>query len=91
VGLAYGAVTERVYRHQLKPVIIEGAETMNSVFSKQKAAVQDASPAKEDASPPDEWLPVWLPGPNRPSKTCEVFTFGADLVKRGLAGWWSTG
>jgi integrase len=43
-------VTERVYRHQLKPVITEGAETMNTLFSKQEAAtVQDAPAAKKEA------------------------------------------
>jgi integrase len=32
VGHASTAVTEEVYRHQLKPVITKGAETMNIVF-----------------------------------------------------------
>jgi integrase len=35
VGHAGTAVTEKVYRHQLKPVITEGAETMNTIFEKQ--------------------------------------------------------
>ena len=26
------AVTEEVYRHQLKPLIAKGAETMNTIF-----------------------------------------------------------
>ncbi len=32
VGHASIAVTEEVYRHQLKPVITRGAQTMNTVF-----------------------------------------------------------
>jgi integrase len=35
VGHASRAVTEKVYRHQLKPVITKGAETMNTIFKKQ--------------------------------------------------------
>ena len=37
VGHASTAVTEKVYRHQLRPVITTGATTMNAIFS-QKAA-----------------------------------------------------
>jgi integrase len=49
VGHKGTLVTERVYRHQLKPVITKGAETMNTVFSKQKAATaRDASAANEE-------------------------------------------
>jgi integrase len=33
VGHASTAVTETVYRHQLKPVITKGAETMNTIFN----------------------------------------------------------
>lgn len=36
-GHAGTAVTEEVYRHQLKPVITKGAETINAVFKKQTA------------------------------------------------------
>jgi site-specific recombinase XerD len=36
-GHAGTAVTEEVYRHQLKPVITEGAETINAIFKKQSA------------------------------------------------------
>ncbi|GAA4514129.1 site-specific integrase [Actinoallomurus oryzae] len=36
-GHAGTAVTEEVYRHQLKPVITKGAETINAVFKKQSA------------------------------------------------------
>jgi integrase len=32
------AVTEEVYRHQLKPVITKGAETMNTIFGETKSA-----------------------------------------------------
>jgi integrase len=32
------AVTEEVYRHQLKPVITTGAETMNTIFGENKSA-----------------------------------------------------
>jgi len=50
VGHKGTLVTERVYRHQLKPVITKGAETMNTVFSKQQAAsAQDAPTAQEEA------------------------------------------
>ena len=38
VGHASTAVTEEVYRHQLKPVITKGAETMNTIFSQQNQA-----------------------------------------------------
>jgi integrase len=36
VGHASTAVTEVVYRHQLKPVITKGAETMNTIFTQHK-------------------------------------------------------
>jgi integrase len=50
VGHKGTSVTERVYRHQLKPVITKGAETMNTVFSKQNAAsAQQAPTAQEEA------------------------------------------
>jgi hypothetical protein len=32
-----GTVTEEVYRHQLKPVITRGAETMNTIFKQNQA------------------------------------------------------
>ncbi len=38
VGHASTAVTEEVYRHQLKPVITKGAETMNTIFNQQNQA-----------------------------------------------------
>jgi integrase len=38
VGHASTAVTEEVYRHQLKPVITRGAETMNTIFTQQDQA-----------------------------------------------------
>jgi integrase len=38
VGHASTAVTEEVYRHQLKPVITKGAETMNTIFTQHKQA-----------------------------------------------------
>jgi hypothetical protein len=31
-------VTEKVYRHQLKPVITKGAETMNTIFKTKTQA-----------------------------------------------------
>jgi integrase len=36
-GHAGTAVTEAVYRHQLKPVITKGAETMNSIFGSSQS------------------------------------------------------
>ncbi|HET9894039.1 MAG TPA: hypothetical protein VFQ44_03830 [Streptosporangiaceae bacterium] len=30
------AVTETVYRHQLKPVMTKGAETMNTIFRRRE-------------------------------------------------------
>jgi integrase len=36
VGHAGTRVTEQVYRHQLKPVITKGAETMNAIFGDSK-------------------------------------------------------
>lgn len=38
VGHASTAVTEEVYRHQLKPVITRGAETMNTIFNQHRQA-----------------------------------------------------
>ena len=38
VGHASTAVTETVYRHQLKPVITRGAETMNTIFAEHAEA-----------------------------------------------------
>jgi integrase len=38
VGHASTAVTEEVYRHQLKPVITKGAETMNTIFNEHNQA-----------------------------------------------------
>jgi integrase len=38
VGHASAAVTEEVYRHQLKPVITRGAETMNTIFNQHNQA-----------------------------------------------------
>jgi integrase len=38
VGHASTAVTEEVYRHQLKPVITKGAETMNTIFNQHNQA-----------------------------------------------------
>jgi integrase len=35
IGHAGTAVTEKGYRHQLRPVITKGAETMNTIFKKQ--------------------------------------------------------
>jgi hypothetical protein len=32
------SATEKVYRHQLKPVIIKGAETMNTIFKQAHPA-----------------------------------------------------
>ncbi len=47
VGHASTAVTEEVYRHQLKPVITKGAETMNTIFNQHnqaKSAMKSGSP-----------------------------------------------
>jgi integrase len=38
VGHASTAVTEEVYRHQLKPVITKDAATMNALFNQQNHA-----------------------------------------------------
>jgi integrase len=38
VGHKGTSVTERVYRHQLKPVITKGATTMNTIFNQTKEA-----------------------------------------------------
>ncbi|MFL6053294.1 MAG: tyrosine recombinase XerC [Actinoallomurus sp.] len=37
-GHSSTAITEEVYRHQLKPVITKGAETMNTIFNQSKSA-----------------------------------------------------
>ena len=36
VGHKGTSVTERVYRHQLKPVITKGATTMNALFGRTR-------------------------------------------------------
>jgi site-specific recombinase XerD len=38
VGHKSTTVTERVYRHQLKPVITTGAQTMDTIFDQRKEA-----------------------------------------------------
>jgi integrase len=38
VGHSSTAVTDEVYRHQLKPVITKGAETMNTIFNSRNQA-----------------------------------------------------
>jgi hypothetical protein len=38
ISYASTAVTEEVYRHQLKPVITRGAETMSAIFNQQRQA-----------------------------------------------------
>jgi len=38
VGHKNSTVTARVYRHQIRPVIAQGAETMDSIFSQRKEA-----------------------------------------------------
>jgi integrase len=38
VGHKNSIVTARVYRHQLRPVITEGAETMDAIFNQRKDA-----------------------------------------------------
>lgn len=46
-------VTSRVYRHQLRPVITQGAEAMDAIF--------DAATLAETATTDqDQWRPVWL-------------------------------
>ena len=40
VGHDSTAVTEEVYRHQLKPVITKGAETMNTIFNQRPSQVR---------------------------------------------------
>jgi site-specific recombinase XerD len=37
VGHADTAVTEKVYRHQFRPVIKEGTETMNAIFGQNRS------------------------------------------------------
>jgi integrase len=43
VGHASTAVTEKVYPHQLRPVITTGATTMNAIFNQQKQQNQAQS------------------------------------------------
>ena len=50
VGHTSTATTEEVYRHQLKPVITKGAETINTVFSMSNAPVRKASRERKDAT-----------------------------------------
>ena len=38
VGHKNSTVTARVYRHQLRPVITQGAEAMDTIFSQPKDA-----------------------------------------------------
>jgi integrase len=50
VGHKTTIVTQKVYRHQLRPVITTAATTMNTIFTKRKGAKSACL-----------WLPVWLP------------------------------
>jgi hypothetical protein len=43
-NLAGTAVTGEVYRHQLKPVITKGAETMNTIFNQHNRAKRNLTP-----------------------------------------------
>jgi hypothetical protein len=42
VGHEGRSVTERVCRHQLKPVITKGAATMNAIFTPKKKEAKSA-------------------------------------------------
>jgi hypothetical protein len=55
VGHAGIAVTENVYRHQLKPIITKGAKTMNTIFTEQvrvTVALRLAPPTFQDRKGP---------------------------------------
>ncbi|MEV0822897.1 tyrosine-type recombinase/integrase [Nonomuraea rubra] len=53
VGHSTPNTTQTVHRHQIRPVIVHGAETMDAVFGTDK--------------PTGRWLPYWLPERLRPS------------------------
>jgi integrase len=38
VGHKSSTVTARVYRHQIRPVVAQGAETMDAIFNQRKEA-----------------------------------------------------
>ena len=42
VGHKTTVVTQKVYRHQLKPVITTGATAMNAIFNQQPTAAKTA-------------------------------------------------
>jgi integrase len=44
------AVTEEVYRHQLKPVITKGAEAIDAVFGESRTEAAPKKSASESAS-----------------------------------------
>lgn len=56
VGHRTTIVTQKVYRHQLKPVISTGATAMNTIFGNKK-------------SPDGAWLPFRLPTTDPASRT----------------------
>ena len=58
VGHRTTIVTQKVYRHQLRPVMTKGATTMNTIFTKQRGAADRMT----------LWLPVWLPQTDKHSK-----------------------
>jgi hypothetical protein len=57
-GHASISVTETVYRHQLKPVITRGAETMHTIFAEHAGNEVRVM----------HWLPDWLRQPEQPEK-----------------------
>ena len=64
VGHASTAVTEEVYRHQLKPVITKGAETMNTIFNAGPSQVRVSGGCR----PRKLGSPGSLPGRSRDSE-----------------------
>jgi site-specific recombinase XerD len=74
VGHKNSTVTARVYRHQIRPVMAQGAETMDAVFNQRSRTgslppaptIRDSRAQSEDAAP--RWLPKLAPGfPERES------------------------
>ena len=71
VGHAGTSVTELVYRHQIRPLVREAAEVMDSLFAANKPSVDAQLDARPDAD-----------GDEEPTRT--VDTEGAQETRKSL-------
>jgi hypothetical protein len=87
VGHKSTHVTETVYRHVIVPAIRGGAPVMDVVCNDDEDDTDEGSETAEN----DLGSGIGSKPSNRGSETGEVFTFRADLGKRGQAGGSPTG